>query len=162
MCNNHYYESPLMQIALEQTDTETTITMQLSGPVINTKFLPSTLSFLLREFPEVLGTECFNENNLAFKDEVVRTEVGHLFEHMVLEELCALKVAHGQKCAVHSGTTSWNWETESVGVFHITIDSGNPDSELLERAIIKGIHITEALYQEHNYGQTNLLPVATN
>jgi hypothetical protein len=151
-----------MQLAIKQTDTDTTITMQLSGPVINTKFLPSTLPFLLREFPEVLGTQCFNENNLTFKDEVVHTEVGHLFEHMVLEELCALKVKYGHKCAVHCGTTSWNWETESVGVFHIKIDSGTPDSYLLERAISKGIHITEALYQEHNYGQPNLLPVATN
>lgn len=151
-----------MQLAVEQTDADTRITMQISGSVVNTKSIPTTRAFLLKEFPEVLATECFNEDNLTFEEEVVHTEVGHLFEHMVLEELCALKVKQGQNKAVHAGTTSWNWETESVGVFHITIDSGAKDYELVARAIDKGIHITEALFQEHNYGQPNLLPVATN
>lgn len=151
-----------MHLAIEQNANDTKITMQVTGPVVNTKYLPSTLSFLSREFPEVLGTECFNENNLPFKEEVVQTELGHLFEHMVLEELCALKVAFGHRKAAHTGVTSWNWENESVGVFHITIDSGETDSELLTKAILKSISMTEALFQEHNYGQPNLLPVLSN
>ncbi len=160
MCKKKYYQSDTFSLDIFQTATNTDLTMELHKPIVNTKELPHTLPFLREHFPGVLRTKCYNEQNLPFKKEVVRTEIGHLFEHIILEELCSLKIADGACTAIHSGETSWNWVEEAEGIFHITIDIGNREFMVLSKAVSKASYLIESLFAVNKlYGQPDEVPV---
>jgi hypothetical protein len=139
------YTSSVFDLAMGQTTKNTRLKMQVYGPVVNTRDLPQTLPFLRQHYPSVLKTECFNDHCLSFSQEVCATEIGHLFEHIVLDELCALKIKTGAKNAVFNGRTSWNWQRDAQGVFHIVIDAGKKELELLIEAIRTATLLTESL-----------------
>lgn len=132
------YHSPFFDLKIRQTSKVTAIDMQVHGVIVNTTDIPETLEFLKENYPGVLRTQCFNEKNLPFTVEVVQTEIGHLFEHILIDKLCALKIKSGAKSAVFNGTTSWNWQENPYGSFQIWIDIGRNDLELL----IEGLKIT--------------------
>ncbi len=132
------YKSSLFDLKIRQASKAAVIDMTVHGPTINTYDIPHTLNFLQEYYPRVLNTQCFNEKNLPFAVEVRQTEIGHLFEHILIDNLCALKIKNGAKSAVFNGITSWNWQKNPYGTFQIWIDTGNKDLELL----IKGLKIT--------------------
>lgn len=141
------YNSDLFSLKIKQTKKITEIDMQLFTPFVNTSELPYTLDFLESEYPTVLKTECFNENNLPFIVEVNATEIGHLFEHILIDELCSLKIKAGAKSAIFNGNTSWNWKINPYGSFQIWIDIGKDDLNLLIEGLKKTIYITKKLIQ---------------
>ena len=80
------------------------------------------IGFFIKSFvPSVFKTRCFNKTNLPFKKEVLHTELGHFFEHILLDQLCALTVEQ-RKNLRYRGLTKWNWTKEKKGIFHIYID----------------------------------------
>ncbi len=131
--------------------------MKMGIPVVNTSSIPHTVSFLETHAPTVLSTRCFNDLNLAFDKEVKATEVGHLFEHMLLEQLCALKISAGFASAVFNGRTYWNWERDPEGVFHIVIDIGKKEIALLLTALQNTIQLFESLLLGKTYRQPLLI-----
>lgn len=145
MCKKDLYSSSSFTLDLDQTNSKTYLTMKMLGSTVNTCSLPHTLSFLNSNFPTVLRTQCFNDQNFSFDKEVEATEIGHLFEHIILDELCIKKVARGQKNVVINGLTSWNWNKDPHGVFHITIDVGEEEAELLLSCLRKAIYLIESL-----------------
>lgn len=145
MSKENLYTSNNFVLSLHQTPTSSTIKMQVTAPFLNTRNLPQTLVFLKNNFPDVLSTECFNEDNYSFTQEVQATELGHLFEHILLEYMCNIKVAGGAKNVVFNGNTSWNWDNDPEGLFHISLDVGEKDINLLIEALGKSIHLTERL-----------------
>lgn len=84
----------------------------------HTTDLPSTLSVLERSRPEILQADCQNYLGLPFHEEVKDTEVGHLFEHILLGHLAFLS----KKSSAFEGETRWDWKKDPVGTFHITIE----------------------------------------
>lgn len=120
--------------------------MELFIPIVNTRHIPHTYSYLQKNFPDVLATECFNDLNLPFCEEVKATELGHLFEHMLLVNICQIKVHSGVRDVVVNGRTSWNWMKEKEGVFNIMIDIGKKDIEYLIHALKKTIEVFEKLF----------------
>jgi adenosylcobinamide amidohydrolase len=116
---------------------QTLIKMQVYGSVVNTKFLPKTFSILKKNLPRVLSSKCFNDDHLPFVQEVRKTEVAHLFEHILLEHLCQMKISAGAKKAVFNGRTDWNWKKESWGTFNIVIDVNREDWDIFVRAFRK-------------------------
>lgn len=147
MLQEYPYMSPFFSLKMKQSDKLTTLTMQLFIPCVNTKDLPHTKQFLTKNFPSVLKTECFNDKNLPFFDEVNETEIGHLFEHILLDQLCILKIQSGASFAVFNGNTSWDWQTNPYGMFEILVDIGKKECKLLMEALRKTVELTELLIE---------------
>jgi len=147
------FRSPIFNLKIRQTSKVTVIDMQLSIASVNTCDLPNTFDFLSEYYPSVLRTKCFNEQNLPFAIEVKATEIGHLFEHILIDNLCSLKIKSGAKKASFSGTTSWNWKENPRGFFQIWIDIGKSDLELLIAGLKETIYLTHKLIEP----QTNTL-----
>lgn len=122
-----YYQSNTFTIHIYQTSQKTYLTMRMFTPHINTESIPETTAFLDKFYPQVLQTECFNDGGRQFSHEVKETEVGHLFEHILIEKIYQCqKGLENQKIAVN-GHTRWNWRNEPRGTFHIRIDRGSFD-----------------------------------
>ncbi len=122
---------------------------------INTADIPHVFDVLKNFLPSVLTTECFNDENLPFFQEVKKTEIGHLFEHILLEYMCQSKIAKGYKSAVYSGRTRWNWKRDPKGLFHIHISCSLKDHDLLPAALKKSIALMKIILQ---YDTKNILP----
>lgn len=120
----------------------------LDGPV-NTFELPSTVNVLKNMLPAIFFSKCFNEKSLPFSEEVKATEVGHLFEHILLECLYERKSKLGYANCVHSGVTKWNWKKDLYGVFEITINIGINEKNILSQSIDFAAIIMENIYNEN-------------
>ena len=144
------FHSPLFDLRIGQTGKVTAIDMQVHGLVVNTSEIPETLNFLEENYPGVLRTQCFNDKNLPFSTEVIQTEIGHLFEHILIDNLCALKIRSGAKSAIFNGTTSWNWQQNPYGSFQIWIDVGREELELLIEGLKITIDLTKKLMEAGN------------
>ncbi len=119
----------------------TNITMLLDTPYYHTKHIPQTHNILQGSLPQVLHNKCFNDSNLPFSDEVKNTEIGHLFEHIILEYLCQIKVQSGHDKASFSGFTQWNWKRDAKGTYHIKINMNKKDKIFLEKALDESINL---------------------
>lgn len=128
----------------------TNITMALLTSFYHTSFLPRTQEILHSNLPEVLKTQCFNDSDLPFNIEVKNTEIGHLFEHIILEYMCQLKIANGYKKASFRGVTKWNWRKDARGTFHIKIDVRPTDIIFLENALQKSMALLNRILQGKN------------
>lgn len=121
--------------------------MQLALPFVTTRDLPATKTFLQEFAPTVLNTECFNELNLPFDQEVNNTEIGHLFEHILIDEFCLSQIRSGEKSSVVNGRTFWNWQKDPFGKFEIWIDIGKDKLAVFLEALKKTIRLIENLIQ---------------
>lgn len=139
------YEDDVFSLDIQRGKTKTTMYMQLFSSVVNTRNIPTVYPALKKLLPSVLVSKCFNDENLPFSLEVKATEIGHLFEHILLEYLCQARIQQGADKAIYSGSTSWNWHRDPRGTFHIVITSGIKDSEIFEEALIKTIQLTKFL-----------------
>ncbi len=120
---------------------ETSITMLLDTPHFHTKHLPLTHSILERTLPQVLHNECFNDSNLPFREEVRNTEIGHLFEHIILEYLCQIKVKNGYRKASFTGVTEWDWKRDTKGTYHIKIKIDKKDKMFFKSALNESVNL---------------------
>ncbi len=110
---------------------------------ISTKTLPFTESILAKNLPSIFCCECFNDANKNFGEECKNTELGHLFEHIMLEHLCIEKLANGNSDAVYEGRTSW--EEDKAGTFYIEIKINNSEIEIIKKAFHKSIELLEKI-----------------
>lgn len=106
---------------------------------VNTRLLPLTAPVLAEHLPSIFKCECFNYANKSFIDESKNTEIGHLFEHIMLEYLCMGKLENGHADAVYEGTTNWNWEKDPIGTFYINIKVGFEDLLIIKSAFDKTV-----------------------
>jgi hypothetical protein len=134
---------------IQQNTTSARIKMILLKDPVNTADIPYAFDILKNFLPSVLTTECFNDERLPFSQEVRRTEIGHLFEHILLEYMCQLKIAKGHKSAVYAGRTSWNWERDPRGIFHIHINCKLKDADILPFALNKSIALMKIILQNN-------------
>lgn len=134
-----------MEIRMYKKGTK--IIMKSNSDLLNTADLPYTYKILNRYLPRVLMSKCFNDKNLPFNIEVKSTEIGHLFEHILLEYLCQLKSMDGCSDAVFNGHTDWNWKKYPVGTFHITINTKENDYKILPEAIDKSVKLMKYILE---------------
>lgn len=125
----------ILTLDLKQTFRKTHITMRVPNQFLNTGSIPTTFDVLNKKLPSIFHSKCFNQKNLPFSQEVLNTELGHLFEHILLEYLTLLTREYHNKNTSYSGTTSWNWTLDKPGIFHIRIDAGSKDSLIFEKAL---------------------------
>lgn len=139
--NPYFLLNPNYQLAVKYSKKITYIKMSLFTDFYHTNSLPQTTEILRQNLPSVLATQCFNEYNLPFKHEVKNTEIGHLFEHIILQYLCQEKIARGYKKASFRGVTKWNWKNEARGTFNIQIGLNPADIIYLDLALTKSIEL---------------------
>jgi len=144
--SHNYTIDNLFSLAVTQKTRTTNIIMQ-SNNHLTTASLPHTSAILKLYLPHVLETECFNEEGLPFAFEVKRTEIGHLLEHILLEYLCEFKIAKGHTEAVFAGRTKWNWLRDPRGKFHIHLNCGKKDADILKPAVEKTIDLMRIILQ---------------
>ncbi len=140
-----YLLSPYFSLNLNQQIDQVVIKMEVLTSVMNTAELPETYHILRQLLPRVLKTRCFNPGNLSFSKEVKQTEIGHLFEHILLEYLCQAKLASGLDEVTVRGDTSWDWINTSRGTFKITINSALEDSQILAESLTKTIKLANLI-----------------
>lgn len=131
------YNSDFYKMHIFPNENLLEIKLQMLTPFVTTSNLEHTYSFFKKNLPSILKSKCFNENNYAFSKEILNTELGHLFEHILLENLCKEKLLYGHKSASFSGNTSWNWKKEKLGNFTIKINFDPEDKIYLEKAMEK-------------------------
>ena len=135
------YVSNLFSFSIKHYTDTTRMTMKVFTQEITTNVIPETYKILQRRLPRVLESKCFNDEDLPFSEEVKSTEIGHLFEHILLEYLCMEKVAQGYDEATYNGVTNWNWQKDPYGTFYITIDAGHNDLAIFPRALQKTVDL---------------------
>lgn len=129
----------LYTLSVDRRAHKTLILMQLLIAQVNTKDFPMTRQFLSIYLPSIFRSTCYNEDNLPFDQEVAQTEVGHLFEHILLEYLCILQLENGMDEAVYEGVTNWDWLTEPQGSFHITIKAEADELDIFQKALERSV-----------------------
>lgn len=151
----------LFDLKVTPKNKTTSITLTMNLNLVTTSAIPMTFLLLERWLPKVLESTCYNDDDLPFKLEVSNTEIGHLFEHILLEYLCELKISQGNRYASYSGVTNWNWHKEKRGIFHINIKAGIKDQVIfwkaLDKAVTMTIMVLRSVQTEHRFTeQVNL------
>lgn len=142
-----HYTGEHFTLDVTQKPFHTYIAMVLKTPTVNTYAIEPTYSILEKSLPSILHSTCFNDAKLPFAQEVLHTEIGHLFEHIILEYLCELKVAKGYNDPIHNGVTEWDWLRDTRGTFHIRIDAGVENTKLFFEALSMSISLLEEILE---------------
>lgn len=142
------YNENLFLLDINQGIKDTGIKMKLFTNYVTTESLPNTYEALQKFLPSVLDSKCFNDEDLIFNEEVKTTEIGHLFEHILLEYLTKLKLFYDNEDISFSGTTSWDWNRDEHGVFHIRINAGLREAHIFEEALEKSIKLMNKIISE--------------
>jgi Cyanophycin synthase-like N-terminal domain len=140
-----YFVENLFSLAVTQKRTRTKITMDVLYNRINTQEIPLVTELLRKNLPSVLATTCYNDQDLPFYREVQNTELGHLFEHILLEYLCQYKMQKGARRATFAGRTTWNWTRDPFGRFHIHLSCGRKDADILPVAIERTVALMKII-----------------
>lgn len=154
-----YHIDKLFSLKIRYHKQATRIRMSLLIPTVNTKEVPHTVELLTQYLPSVLNSTCFNDDQLPFAVEAQSTEIGHLFEHILLEYLCYFKLLKGYTNAEYSGVTKWNWERDPWGVFHITINTGYDDWEIFSQATQQSIVLLEMILCSSHASSLQVVPM---
>ncbi len=151
MSKKQWYTSQHFTLDVAMGSRGAIMHMFVKDGIINTSqlhFVHETLTDLL---PSVLESQCFNDQGLAFCEEVKATEMGHLFEHILLEYVCLLKIERGDEQATHSGRTSWNWQRDPKGTFFIYVDIPQSDRTIFLKALAKTILLMKVICNMSNH-----------
>jgi hypothetical protein len=140
-----YFVDKLFSLAVIQKRTRTRITMDVLHNQINTEKIPTIIDMLQENLPTVLTTTCYNEEGLSFSEEVQNTEIGHLFEHILLEYLCQYRISKGARRATYAGKTKWNWTRDPFGRFHIHLSCGTKDADILPLALERTVSLMKII-----------------
>lgn len=134
-----------LSILVSKNHTE--IVMKMNTRTVNTIDIPLTYSLLQTHLPSILRAQCFNDEGTPFYEEVKQTELGHLFEHILLEYLCMLKISSGYNRATFAGTTNWNWKKDPRGTFHIHLTAGVKDAHFFSDGLEKTMNLFEKIME---------------
>lgn len=136
----------LFDYVLTQRPDHAEITIQFFTPFFTTKSLPQTITILESFIPRIFQHKCFNNYHRSFKAEAKETELGHLFEHIMLEFLCKMKYDTKQYSKVKlKGLTEWDWMQDPKGIFHISLNTTIEDSTLLAEASNQTSKVMESI-----------------
>lgn len=138
------FSHQLCSLILTHDIDETQIEMTLLSPHLTTKNLPETAKILKKYAPSVLCTKCHNDAHLPFRKEVKDTEMGHLFEHLLIDHLSQRDANQGID-RTYYGVTEWDWRIDPRGTFHITLSAGEKDQSSLYEAITDSYQLLEKI-----------------
>jgi hypothetical protein len=135
--------SKYFPLTLTQLEHQAKLDVFFADDIITTKNMKNVLTFFEQQLPGVLETKCFNPQSLPFRVEILKTELAHLFEHVILVLLCQAKTARGETGAVFRGETNWDWEVTPKGLFTILLSVNQKDAALLEEVLPKASELID-------------------
>lgn len=135
----------LFSLVTKSYSNKTYVNMQVLCGIHTTKNLPHTRKTLKKMLPSIFYSTCYNDENLPFSREMQDTEIGHLYEHILLELLAMYKREKTRNIGNIQGITEWNWKNEPKGTFHIHISVGKKDEHLLFNSIKRANEIMEQI-----------------
>lgn len=134
------------------------IDLQINVDFTTTQEIQPLCDLLQANVPHIFDCKCFNQNKLAFTHEVKQTELGHLYEHILLEYLVDLKYKQTKKQATFSAWTSWDWYKNPRNSYRIELEIKSSDYAILYQAIKKTHTLMELIIYSHKSYQVD--PVA--
>ena len=129
--------------------------MKLHGNIFTTQNLSETRKILKIYLPSIFYSKCFNYKNLSFFQEVKNTEIGHLFEHIMLEYLCRIKMSYSCDFVEFEGMTKWDWNKEQRGIFNVFINIGSDEKDLFFNALNMSVALTHIILNNNNTKRRN-------
>ncbi|MCL5784174.1 MAG: hypothetical protein M1142_02365 [Patescibacteria group bacterium] len=141
------FGSDYFALNIKQYKKHTKIKMKLQFNKVTTRHFPVTYSILEKLLPGIYEHQCFNKDELPFSREVRNTEIGHLFEHVLMEYLCQAKTKQNRKETIYKGTTKWDWEKQPLGTFEITVSIGYQDTDLFTQALKQSVNLLNTILQ---------------
>lgn len=151
----------LYTLSIDRRPTKTCILMKLLIPEVNTSYFPQTHQLLQLYLPTIFKSACYNDEHLPFAKEVARTELGHLFEHILLEYLCIIQLENGLDYASYEGVTNWDWTHDPKGTFHITIHAKSEELERLTIAVERTVQLMNIILNK-NQNIVDTLPIPSH
>lgn len=151
------YNSSNFNLDLAFTSNKLELTQQVFHTFINTEDLPSTQKYLSLNLPTIFNSRCFNPKKLSFFEEVKKTEIGHLLEHLILEYL-KLSVAKQSSCNIFNGVTCWNYSKYGFGKYFITITPNQFSLSDFVTSVYQASHTLDDLYNLHTPRQDPVGP----
>lgn len=94
----------------------TRITIRFSNQLYSSQ-VEGMAAYLLQVLPHLAIHRCVNRSGLPFEEELNDSELGHVFEHVILALLF-------QRGMFVRGQTTWNWQRDPIGTYHVTINTG--------------------------------------
>lgn len=111
-----------------------------------TSSYPRTVNILKKKLPSILNCQCFNELSLPFSEEVKNTEIAHLFEHIMIENVCIYGLKHTQlDQLISSGRTSWIKKDLDKKHFRIELLANYMDKRIFEESLFDSINLLEEI-----------------
>lgn len=135
------------------------IEMQVNLLHFHTNIYPNIIDILKVYHPSVLQTICHNPQNLPFSLEVQNTELGHLYEHILLAYLTDIQSEKGN-VSIYNGRTTWDWYKDKEGLFHIYIDVGRNDEGILAESLEKSNKLFSEILRSNHIGNTKTKQIA--
>ncbi len=139
------YSNKFFSLEVDLRQPQFWATMQLYSDPISTKYIGETNKILERKLPTVFLNQCYNDGKLSFYEEAKNTEIGHLFEHILLEELFLVKKKLNKKFKAIQGKTSWNWVKDPVGRFYIQINPIELEEAQIRACLENSINLTSQI-----------------
>lgn len=143
-----YFTNTYFRVDVEFQKGSVVMMLEVDESMCHTDCFADVLPFLHAHIPDILHTKCYNPNHLSFKEEVLNTEFGHLFEHMLITLLCEETIKAGGKQAHYRASTAWDWRTNPRGTFEITINAAI-DPLLFALAFQKATTMATTLCDQH-------------
>lgn len=138
------YNSSQYSLDINLSEAYLSIIMQLHSLPLSTRKLSKTIRILEKNLPSIFQNQCFNEENLSFYNEAKNTEIGHLFEHILLENIVLLNDPQPNITSLQ-GKTSWNWEKDPLGKFYIQVTPITLKRSQLVQCLKKSIGLTNTI-----------------
>lgn len=142
-------------LSIKNKNSNIFLTMEMKCGCFNTSKITNLSQILKQLLPSIFCCECFNSENLPFSKELHNTETGHLFEHILLEYMCKIKKIEGFRDVEFKGKTTWDWNIEKEGIFHINVNAGLSDRVIFDKALYLSIalmeHILNDFHEKQDY-----------
>lgn len=137
----HHNTTDFFETSISPKRKKSIIIMKLWTQQMTTLKLPEVTQILKENLPSIFSSICYNEKNFPFQKEMQNTEIGHLYEHILLEYIAQLHFKERGDQPEFIGVTSWDWKKNPRGTFEIEINIGVRDKEIL----LKSMKLTDAL-----------------
>lgn len=139
------YLNSRFSLIVEPGFPQTNITFYSHTAAVRTGCIPNICDLLRKNLPGVLKTQCHNNEGWGFNKEVADTEIGHLFEHILIQNISELRQKYFMPDGKISGVTEWDWTLEPRGTFNIKIKSNSPYLDILNEAIENSMDLTSRI-----------------
>lgn len=138
------YSSANFNIKTKKIKDGVLLTQTIDNPIYKTSGIPETVNFLDIHMATIFNNQCFNDQKLSFREEVRDTEIPHLFEHMLIENMKMLAIKKFGKASMH-GETYWDFD-KPQGEYNIKIKSSQFDNEIFSQSLVSSINLLEKLF----------------